>query len=113
MTDCIFCKIAAGQIPATLVYEDPDVVAFDDIQPTAPTHVLVIPRRHVATLDDADGPDAVLLGRMLLAASRVAKARNVSSGYRVVLNVNRGAGQAVFHVHLHVIGGRPFSWPPG
>jgi histidine triad (HIT) family protein len=113
MSDCVFCRIAAGEIPAARVWEDDEVVAFNDINPSAPVHVLVIPRRHVATLDDAARSDTALMGRMLLAASAVAKQLGVTSGYRVVMNVNAGAGQAVFHVHLHVLGGRGFGWPPG
>lgn len=113
MSDCVFCRIAAGEIPATRVWEDEHVVAFNDISPAAPVHVLVIPRRHVATLDDATPDDAALLGRMMLAASAVARTLGVSAGYRVVMNVNAGAGQVVFHVHLHVLGGRGFGWPPG
>jgi histidine triad (HIT) family protein len=113
MSDCVFCRIAAGEIPAEKAYEDDHVLAFHDIRPSAPVHVLVIPRRHVATLDDAVPADADTLGRMLLAASVVAKQLGVSSGYRVVMNVNKGGGQVVFHVHMHVLGGRGFGWPPG
>jgi histidine triad (HIT) family protein len=113
MTDCLFCKIASGQIPARMLFADPDVVAFHDINPTAPTHVLVIPRRHIATLDDAIDADAALLGKMIWAARRVALEHGLTAGYRLVMNVHAGAGQVVPHVHLHVLGGRPFSWPPG
>jgi len=113
MTDCIFCKIAGGQIPATMVHEDDDVLAFEDIRPLAPTHVIVIPRRHIPTLDDAAEADATVLGRMLLAAKQVAAQRGLSKGYRLVMNVQAGAGQVVFHVHLHLIGGRALTWPPG
>jgi histidine triad (HIT) family protein len=112
MTDCIFCSIANGKIPARKVHETDDVVAFHDLNPAAPVHVLVIPRKHVATLDDAVEADAVLLGKMLLAASEVAEQSGLSAGYRVVMNVQAGAGQSVFHVHLHVLGGRAFAWPP-
>jgi histidine triad (HIT) family protein len=112
MTDCIFCSIANGTIPARKVIENDDVVAFHDLNPAAPVHVLVIPRKHIATLDDVVEADAELLGRMLRAASEVAERSGLSAGYRVVMNVQAGAGQSVFHVHLHVLGGRAFSWPP-
>lgn len=112
MSDCIFCGIADGKIPARKVLENEDVVAFHDLNPAAPVHVLVIPRRHIATLDDAGDSDAQLLGRMLGAARDVAAATDLGKGYRVVMNVQAGAGQAVFHIHLHVLGGREFAWPP-
>ena len=112
MTDCVFCSIANGKIPARKVLETDDIVAFHDLNPAAPVHVLVIPRKHIATLDDAVEADAALLGRMLLAAREVAKKSALSSGYRVVMNVQAGAGQSVFHIHLHVLGGRVFAWPP-
>jgi histidine triad (HIT) family protein len=112
MDDCIFCSIANGKIPARKVHEDEDVVAFHDLNPAAPVHVLVIPRKHIATLDNAVKADAELLGKMLLAASSVAEQSGLSAGYRVVMNVQAGAGQSVFHVHLHVLGGREFAWPP-
>lgn len=114
MTDCIFCKIAAGDIPATKLYEDDQVVAFRDLNPQAPTHVLVIPRKHIATLNDLEPGDAELIGRLYLAARQVAAAEGIAaSGYRTVFNCNRDAGQEVFHLHLHVLGGRRMSWPPG
>jgi len=112
MTDCVFCSIANGKIPATKVLENEDVVVFHDLNPAAPTHLLVIPRKHIGTLDDAVEADAQLLGRMLLAASQVAKSAGLSTGFRVVMNVQAGAGQSVFHIHLHVLGGRAFAWPP-
>jgi histidine triad (HIT) family protein len=112
MTDCIFCSIANGKIPARKVLENEDVIAFHDLNPAAPTHVLVIPRKHVATLDDATESDSVLLGKMLLGASEVAQSAGLATGYRVVMNVQAGAGQSVFHIHLHVLGGRSFAWPP-
>ena len=112
MTDCVFCSIANGKIPARKVHETEDVVAFHDLNPAAPVHVLVIPRKHVATLDDAQDADTLLLGKMLRAASDVAKSSGLSAGYRVVMNVQAGAGQSVFHVHLHVLGGRALAWPP-
>ncbi|MBU0501386.1 MAG: histidine triad nucleotide-binding protein [Gammaproteobacteria bacterium] len=114
MTDCIFCKIAAGDIPATKLYEDDRVVAFRDLNPQAPTHLLVIPRRHIATLNDLELDDAALIGSMYLAAKEVAAAEGIAeAGYRTVFNCNRDGGQEVFHLHLHVLGGRQMSWPPG
>ena len=112
MTDCVFCGIVAGKIPARRVLENDDVIAFHDLNPAAPVHVLVIPRRHIATLDDAGAEDTNLLGKMLTAARDVAAASDLKSGYRVVMNVQAGAGQSVFHVHLHVLGGRSMGWPP-
>ena len=114
MADCIFCKIAAGTIPAKLVHEDESVVAFRDLNPQAPVHVLVIPRKHVATVNDLEAADAELVGKMALAAQKVAKAEAVAdSGYRLVLNTNAQAGQSVFHIHMHLLGGRYLGWPPG
>ena len=112
MTDCIFCAIANGKIPARKVLETEDVIAFHDLNPAAPVHVLVIPRTHISTLDDAVETDTLLLGKMLHAAREVAAASGLELGYRVVMNVQAGAGQSVFHVHLHVLGGRKFAWPP-
>ena len=104
---CIFCKIARGEVPAGKLFEDDDLVAFDDINPAAPVHFLVIPKRHVATLDDVAEGDAPLLGKMLTVASRIARAKGVAqSGYRQVINCRKAAGQVVFHLHLHVLGGR-------
>ena len=114
MPDCIFCKIAAGTIPAKLVHQDDTVVAFRDLNPQAPVHVLVIPKKHVATVNDLDAGDAALVGKMVLAAQAIAKAEAIAeSGYRLVLNTNAQAGQSVFHIHLHVLGGRYLGWPPG
>jgi len=114
MSDCIFCKIAAGDIPADKIYEDEHVVAFRDLGPQAPTHVLVIPRRHVATLNDLTEADAELVGRMYLAAKEVAKIDGIAEdGYRTVMNCNAAGGQTVFHLHLHLLGGRQMTWPPG
>lgn len=110
--DCLFCRIIRGEIPAKLVYESPDVVAFRDINPQAPTHILVIPREHVASLNEAT--DAAMLGRLSLAAAELAKKEGIAdTGYRTVINTNRGAGQTVFHIHLHLLGGRDMRWPPG
>jgi histidine triad (HIT) family protein len=113
MSDCLFCKIAAGEIAAQKVHEDEDVVAFRDIRPQAPVHVLVVPRKHVASLDAAADADAGLLGRLLLAVRRVARDLGVADGYRVVTNNGGRAGQSVFHLHFHVLGGRTMDWPPG
>lgn len=112
MSDCLFCKIAAGEIPSDVVKENEEFFAFRDINPQAPTHVLAIPRRHVATLNDAD--DAALVGRLVLFARDVARDEGVGDdGWRLVINTNAGAGQTVFHVHAHVLGGRAMRWPPG
>ena len=114
MDDCIFCKIAAGEIPADKIYENEHVVAFRDLGPQAPTHALVIPKRHIATLNDLTDADAELVGRMYLAAKQVAAQDSLSeSGYRTVMNCNADGGQTVFHLHLHVLGGRRMTWPPG
>lgn len=112
--DCLFCKIAQGEIPSTQVYADEEFYAFRDIHPAAPVHVLVIPRRHIARISDANAEDAALLGRMLLAANAVARQEGIAeSGFRHVISCNQDGGQEVFHVHLHVLGGRPLGWPPG
>jgi histidine triad (HIT) family protein len=114
MSDCIFCKIAAGEIKAQRVYEDDRVVAFRDLNPQAPLHVLVIPREHIATTNDLTPDQAPLVGQMVLAAQRVAAQEGIAQrGYRTVLNCNAEAGQSVFHIHLHLLGGRPMGWPPG
>ena len=112
MTDCLFCRIAAREIPARIVHEDADVVAFHDIAPQAPAHVLVVPRRHVASLADAGAGDRPLLGTLLGAAAEIA-GREGLDAYRVVINNGEGAGQSVFHLHLHLLGGRRLGWPPG
>jgi histidine triad (HIT) family protein len=114
MTDCIFCKIAKGEIPAKIVFQNDEVLAFRDLNPQAPTHILVIPKKHIATTNDVTAADEALIGKMLLAAKQVAKDEGIAdSGYRTVMNCNRGAGQTVFHIHLHVLGGRAMGWPPG
>lgn len=114
MDDCVFCKIAAGEIPAERVYEDESVVAFRDLNPQAPTHVLIIPRRHIATLNDVTTDDAATIGRMFLAARDIAAREGFADqGYRTVVNCNEAGGQTVFHVHLHLLGGRMMHWPPG
>jgi histidine triad (HIT) family protein len=112
--DCLFCQIAAGDIPATLVHTDEGIVAFRDINPQAPVHVLVIPRRHLSSLDDANGDDESLLGGLLLVARDIARREGIAdSGYRTVLNVGDDGGQTVHHLHLHVLGARALGWPPG
>lgn len=112
--DCLFCKIAAGSLPADVVYQDDELMAFRDINPQAPVHLLVIPRRHVASLDAADDAQAALLGRLMLAARDMARSEGIAeSGYRTVMNVGSDGGQTVHHVHLHVLGGRHMKWPPG
>lgn len=112
--ECLFCKIVAGDIPADIVYENDCVVAFRDINPQAPTHVLVIPRQHIATINNLEPADADTLGRLFLAAKEIAAAEGFAeAGYRVVMNCNAAAGQTVFHIHLHLLGGRDLGWPPG
>ena len=114
MADCLFCKIARNEIPAKFVFEDEDVVAFDDINPQAPVHLLVVPRRHIPSLNDLTSEDDALMGKMSRVAARIAKDRGVAEpGWRSVVNVNREGGQLVFHVHMHCMGGRPMFWPPG
>lgn len=110
MSDCLFCKIASGEIPADKVYENDAFFAFRDIHPLAPTHVLVIPKKHIATLNDVPEDDTPTLGGLLLACRQVAIAEDIAnSGYRVVINCNRDAGQEIFHIHAHVVGGRPLT----
>ncbi len=114
MSDCLFCKIAAKAIPAKLVHEDDQAVAFDDINPQAPVHTLVIPRKHVASMAELNEADAGLLGHLLLVGNQIAKQKGIAEGgYRLVVNTGRNGGQTVFHLHLHLLGGRPMHWPPG
>lgn len=114
MTECLFCSIAAGEVPADIVFQDAEVLAFRDIQPQAPTHLLVIPRKHVPAVSDAVDEDREMLGRLLLAAARVAAQEGIGDrGFRLVVNNGPDAQQTVQHVHVHVIGGRLMSWPPG
>jgi histidine triad (HIT) family protein len=110
---CLFCRILGGEIPAKKVYEDDHVFAFEDISPQAPTHVLVIPKKHFSGLKEAKAADAEVIGRCHLAAAEIARQRNLEQGYRTVLNVGPGAGQSVFHLHVHLLGGRSLNWPPG
>lgn len=112
--NCLFCKIIQKDIPATLLFEDKDILAFRDINPQAPTHALVIPKRHIATINDTQDDDAQLLGSMVLCAKNIAQAEHFSeSGYRLIFNTNTGGGQEVYHIHLHLLGGRQMTWPPG
>ena len=114
MEDCLFCKIAKREVPSKSVLENEHAVAVEDIQPQAPTHILIVPRKHISTLNDVSAEDQNLLGAMVLTAIDIARDRKISSsGYRIVLNTNRGAGQSVFHIHLHLLGGRTMAWPPG
>ncbi len=113
MSDCLFCKIVGGEIPSNMAYEDEEVIAFHDISPQAPTHILVVPRRHISSLDAAAEKDAALLGRILLVIKKLARNQGVESGYRVVNNCGAPAGQSVFHIHFHLLGGRAMGWPPG
>jgi histidine triad (HIT) family protein len=111
--DCLFCKIGRKEIPAKLVHEDADVFAFEDINPQAPTHILICPRRHFESLNEATAEDQAVLGKIQMIAAKLARERNLLGGYRTVVNTGRGAGQTVFHLHLHLLGGRAFHWPPG
>lgn len=110
---CLFCKIIEGSIPAKKVYEDERCVAIEDIHPQAPTHILVIPKKHIPTLLDLTPEDAGLVGHLHLRAAEIARGRDLTAGFRLVFNCNARAGQSVFHLHLHLLGGRSFRWPPG
>ncbi len=114
MSDCLFCRIVKGEIPVKLVYEDEQIIAIDDINPQAPMHVLVIPKVHIATLNDLNGEHDALVGQMTRCASAIARQRGYADrGFRTVFNTNGEAGQSVFHIHLHALAGRALSWPPG
>ena len=114
MSDCLFCKMVSGEIPPDTVYEDDDILAFNDINPQAPTHVLIIPKKHIATLNDASTDHTQLMGKLSMVAAQLAReAGFAEDGYRVVMNCNSAGGQAVYHIHLHLLGGRSMSWPPG
>lgn len=113
MSDCIFCKISSGEIPAKLLHQDSDLFAFEDIDPKAPTHILICPRKHLVSLSDATAADEAVLGRALLLAAKLATERGLTEGYRTVINSGAHAGQSVWHLHVHVMGGRDFRWPPG
>ena len=113
MSDCLFCRIIKGEIPSKKVYEDERAYAFEDISPKAPTHVLIVPKNHIVGLKEATAEDAELLGYCQLVAAKIARERGIEDGYRTVYNVGPKAGQSVFHLHLHLLGGRALSWPPG
>ncbi len=114
MSDCIFCKIGAGEIPSDKVFESDYLFAFRDIQPQAPVHIVIIPKKHIATMNDFTGADSGLLSEMMLACRELAAQEGLSdSGYRIVINCNSDGGQSVFHVHAHLLGGRKMTWPPG
>ncbi len=114
MSDCLFCRIASGGIPSKIVLQDEHAVAFEDINPQAPVHVLVIPRKHIASLGETDTADGALLTHLLRTCVKIAQDKGLTKdGYRVVTNTGRNAGQSVFHLHWHVLGGRPMGWPPG
>ena len=112
--DCLFCKICDGDIPADIVMQTDDMVAFRDINPQAPTHILIIPKQHIATVNDLRDEDHTIVGKLFVAARDIARDEGISeAGYRVTMNCNKAAGQTVFHIHLHLLGGRDFGWPPG
>ncbi len=114
MSECLFCRIVEGNLPASIVFQDERLIAFEDINPQAPTHLLIVPRRHVATLNELTAEDDGLVGEMIRRAAAIAKDRGIAEGgFRTVFNCNAGAGQTVFHIHLHLLGGRPLEWPPG
>ena len=114
MTDCLFCKIVAGEIPANILHSTDDAIAFRDIDPKAPTHVLVVPREHIATVNDLQPAHESLVGKLFTIARQVAHEDGLAdAGYRLVMNCGKGAGQSVFHIHLHLLGGRSLDWPPG
>jgi len=114
MSGCIFCRVAAHEMPARIAYEDEQCLVFHDINPKAPVHLLVIPRKHIVSLNDNLDQDKMLLGHMMALVGRMAREHCIDgSGYRTVINTNAGAGQSVFHLHFHIMGGRPFRWPPG
>jgi len=113
-SNCLFCKILSGDIPADIVYESETAIAFRDINPQAPTHLVIIPRKHIETINDIVEEDEVLVGSLYSAAREIAAAEGIAEdGFRTVMNCNEGAGQTVFHIHLHLLGGRPLTWPPG
>jgi len=113
VSSCLFCQIAAGERPATIVYRDDDVIAIRDIRPQAPTHILIIPTKHIVSVAEAAAEDEGLIGRLITTAQSIAQQENLSKGYRLVINTGLQAGQSVFHLHVHLLGGRAMHWPPG
>lgn len=114
MTDCLFCKIRDREIPADIVFESDDVLAFNDVNPQAPIHIVIIPRKHIATINDVEDDDELIMGKLFSAAKKIAAEKSVSDdGYRLVVNCNEKAGQTVFHIHMHLLAGRAMTWPPG
>ena len=112
--DCIFCKIISGEVPANIVLENDSILAFEDIEPQAPVHILIIPKKHITSINDIKFKDRDICGDMLLAAKQIAKISNINnSGYRTIFNTNEDGGQTVFHIHMHLLGGRKMKWPPG
>ena len=112
-SNCLFCKIIQGKIPSKKVYEDRETFAFEDINPQAPTHIQIVPKQHIARIYDIDDSTSYLVGKLTQVANKIAAERELLDGYRLVINCNPGAGQTVYHIHLHLLGGRPFKWPPG
>jgi histidine triad (HIT) family protein len=114
MSDCLFCKIRDGEIPADIVFENDDVLAFNDVNPQAQVHLLIIPKKHISTVNDVVDEDQAVMGKLFATAKEIAKQKGVSEeGYRLVVNCNEKAGQTVFHIHMHLLGGRTMTWPPG
>jgi len=113
MRDCVFCRIVRGDAPAPIVYQDEDVTAFHDLHPRAPVHILIVPNRHIAGVAEVGPEDGTLLGKLFVVARRLAEQEHIVNGYRLVVNNGPGAGQSVFHLHVHLLGGRPLGWPPG
>ncbi len=114
MTDCLFCKIRDGEIPADIIYQDDDVLAFNDVNPQAPTHLLIIPKKHLSTVNDVEQADETMMGKLFSAAKKIAAENGINDGgYRLVVNTNEQAGQTVFHIHMHFLAGRIMTWPPG
>ena len=114
MSDCLFCKIRDGDIPADFVFQNDEVLAFNDVNPQAPTHLLIIPKKHLSTVNDVEEGDEIVMGKLFSAAKKIAAEKGLSDdGYRLVVNCNEGAGQTVFHIHMHLLAGRPMTWPPG
>jgi histidine triad (HIT) family protein len=114
VSDCLFCKIISKKIPAKIIYEDETVAAFEDVNPQAPVHTLVVPKKHISTTLDITEEDHALIGKMFAVANKIAGEKKVSQrGFRLVMNTNREAGQSVYHIHLHLLAGRPMHWPPG